>query len=497
MLGVGMRDGDLSDGGRTVGLRRLAASRASALCTATLLLIGSSPLLAQVAPLGESGAGSYEIPGGAARLPPQNTLPDALPVSGAAPQIGEVERAIDAMAKGTPATPAELGRPGRVGVAERKRPLFDASPIRIPGFNLFVEGRASVTGDTNVLRRPGGSAEVYTEPSARIAAQSTWSRHSLRLALNGLKRIHATFKNENFWTATASAITRVDASSRLQLTGELRGGRDVDLRGSVGSVSSTLTPVQFNFLDATAGGRYQAGRFGLVGSLRYQKRDFLDALSLTGDPLDLQFRDAERRLVTAGVSYGASPSLSIVTSLRYDTLDYRISIRRNRDSSGLRGLLGVQGDLTALVRGHLTAGIITRSYADRALGSTKNLAYDAELEWLATELSTIKLTAVRDVVNSSNITSPVELRTTLAASIDHELLRNLIVSATAQHFDADYANLGQKDSAYLLVLSARWLVSPALEINGRVDRQRRRAGPSLNAFDFENERLTLGVRLRL
>lgn len=476
--------------------RRASVQRALALGTVALLLTKAQPLLAQAAPLGGDGRASDQITD-ASRGSPQNTLPDPPPVPGDAPQMREVEQAIDAMAKRTPATSAELGRPGRVGVLDRKRPIFDAMPIRIPGFDLFVEPRVSVTGDTNVLRRSGGSADVYAEPGARVEARSTWSQHSLKVTADGVKRVHATFTNEDFWTATAAVVGRLDVTSHLQLTGEVRGGRDVDQRGNVGTVSGTRSPVSFDFLDLTASARYQTGRFAFDGTVRYQDRDFLDSISLAGDPIDMQFRSASRRLFIGGVSYRVSPDLSLATSLRYDTLGYSVSTGRNRDSDGLRALVGVQGDLTRLLRGHVLVGVITRNYADSSLDSTQNLTYDVELDWLVTDLSTIQLSATRDVLNSSNRATPVELRTTLAASIDHELLRNLIVTATAQHFEAAYANIGPKDSSDMLVLSARWLVNPRLEINGRVVTQQRRAAPALNAFDYDSARLTLGVRVRL
>ena len=78
------------------------------------------------------------------------------------------------------------------------------------------------------------------------------------------------------------------------------------------------------------------------------------------------------------------------------------------------------------------------------------------MEWFPTRLTTVGFRAGRRVVDIGVFDSPSALQTSFGASIDHELRRNIILSASANIVSYDYQEIDRTDDVNDLSLTAAY-----------------------------------------
>ena len=111
-------------------------------------------------------------------------------------------------------------------------------------------------------------------------------------------------------------------------------------------------------------------------------------------------------------------------------------------------------ELGALIRGEVAAGYIRQDFQDAAYGDLDGVGGRARLSWFPTRLTTLTATAARSVEDTGVIGSAGALRTDVSISVDHELLRNLILTAETAWSEDDYNGLDRTDTRFAASFSA-------------------------------------------
>ena len=111
-------------------------------------------------------------------------------------------------------------------------------------------------------------------------------------------------------------------------------------------------------------------------------------------------------------------------------------------------------ELGALVRGEVAAGYIRQEFRNTAYGGLDGVGGRARLSWFPTQLTTLTATAARSVEDTGVIGSAGALRTDLSISVDHELLRNLILTAETAWSEDGYNGLDRTDTRFTAGFSA-------------------------------------------
>jgi hypothetical protein len=159
--------------------------------------------------------------------------------------------------------------------------------------------------------------------------------------------------------------------------------------------------------------------------------------------------------------------VSFFGQLSYSDTDYERPLAvglPNRDGEELRVIGGASFDLTALVRGEIGLGYVRRSYAAPIYPDMGGLAAEARFEYFASQLTTLSA-AVRRYVEDSNIVgSGGYYATNLSLGVDHELLRNLLLNASAAYEFDDYRGVIRSGDVFSLGGGARYFVSRSVGI---------------------------------
>jgi hypothetical protein len=130
-----------------------------------------------------------------------------------------------------------------------------------------------------------------------------------------------------------------------------------------------------------------------------------------------------------------------------------------RDSRGFDALAGVSLDISGLLFGDIFGGYRKRLFDDSRFDTVQGGAFGAALTWIPTQLTTLVLTVNNEVVESVSNQSSSFTSTGVGLDVDHELLRNLILSAGAAFRFDDYEGIDLEESNITARVSADYLMN--------------------------------------
>jgi hypothetical protein len=107
-------------------------------------------------------------------------------------------------------------------------------------------------------------------------------------------------------------------------------------------------------------------------------------------------------------------------------------------------------------------GYLDQRYVSPLFKPITGLSAKGQVEWFPTQLTTVTLTGSRAVGDSGVINSAGYLTTNGGIQVDHELLRNLILSANATIGHDQYVGVDRTDDHRGVGASANWLLNRRL-----------------------------------
>ncbi|MEH3102546.1 MAG: outer membrane beta-barrel protein [Sphingomonas phyllosphaerae] len=366
----------------------------------------------------------------------------------------------------------------RVTVLQRPHPERDVAGVRAGGFIVFPAVDLAANATSNVFGATDSAlSDGFATLAPRLDARSDWSRHQLLGHVRGTLRRYLAYpiKDEDGYD--------VGVESRLDIAGSstVRAAVNADrlyisqLSGDFPRFAAASVPLDRQV--ASLRGSYAVNRVQLVGDVNVTRLNYSDTRARDGTRIDQDYLDRTATRLTARADYGVSQVTSLFVQGVYTLHDYKVA-RVDFDRSGdeLRVIGGAAFDLTPLVRTRLGLGWLTRHYRTAGTTNLTGLAIDAQVDYLATALTTISLAARRDVRDAVVTGSPGYVALRLAAEVDHELLRNLILIARADVEHDDFARIDRGDTllhagaSALYTLNRSVVLTPSLDISDRASR---------------------------
>ena len=331
--------------------------------------------------------------------------------------------------------------------------------IHMGSFYLYPVVEAGVGYDDNVFRLPDdvsavgsdGVAAVDSQASdtavtarASITANSDWSRH----AINGLASVdlgkYSEYSSEDFGNYLVGADGRLDIKRDINVTGKIGIQKQNESRSSVDSregypgtpVIYGAEPTQVHSQYIGAAFDYRPARFGVRATVDYQQLDYDDVTNVFGNNVDNSDRDRARSDASLRLDYEIMPQRRLyvegaVNNVDYDRITDNSGIERN--SSGFKGTAGINFDLNNLLLGDVYFGYIERNYDSPEQADISSNLLGMGLQWFPTRLTSVDLGLDKRIEESTEATASGYLSTMARIGVNHELKRNIILTA-----DADY-----------------------------------------------------------
>jgi hypothetical protein len=379
----------------------------------------------------------------------------------------------------------QVVRQETVSVRDRDRPEYDAQGRRLGSFNLNAAADFSVAYTDNLFAAPDGSPAdvddfVYTV-APMAALTSNWSRHAVAVEAGGTVRLHNDFDNEDTEEYYLRGNGRFDIGENTELRGSARYAHQVTPRTDPDS-PFIGDPVEYDRVDVGAGASHRFARFRVSADVAHSEYDYDGVQS---------FRDNDQNALRGRVDFEVSPRIGLMVSAAVDEREYDNSPQF--DSDGTAYLAGVTLN-SDLMRGEVSVGHFEREYAGVA-GSFDGLAVSGRLEWYITQLTTLTFDARRDADDQIGATSGEPYITQeYGARVDHELLRNVILTGAVRFGDRDYETIAREDEYLEFEVGADYMLNRNAAVRFRYEYDEVDSPAYRN---YEVNRATLGLTLRL
>ena len=383
------------------------------------------------------------------------------------------------------------------GVLDRARPEYDAAGILMGGMTLYPTLAVDVAGDDNVFRGPVASSDAIWTISPRLDLRSNWDTNALQLFGQMDHLEYQRLNNETRTNWMLGGAGRLDFSPGSFLSNQTSYFDTHEARTSPDLSLLALSPTRYRRVHTDGDLSGQFSRFNLSAAVSYDRFDFDSTQLVGGGLIDNSDRDRNVFQMTGKVAYELAPEQSVFAQVTYDRRDFDRLLDRNgfnRNSDGYRFDFGTAIMLTPLIQATAYAGLLQQNYV-APLRDVTTMDFNVKLDWFATELVTAHLVASR-IIDDTTVSgaSSADVRR-IGASVDYELLRNLILQPHFDYFDSKFNGITRDDRTTSGGIEAQYLMNNYLALYTGYTYQQRATNAA--GRGYTDNVVTLGIRGQL
>jgi hypothetical protein len=355
-----------------------------------------------------------------------------------------------------------FSRDRNISVTQRARPGYDPAPIQAGGFDVLPQLSAGAEQDDNIYASAVNqkSDTVFTV-DPRVDLTSNWSRNAFQAFVSTDTRAYARYTKESTTDYEVGGQGRIDAGN-----GQVNGGGDTgeytEARTSVTATPGTKTPVRYQLSDGFASGMEQFNRVRLSARVDLQNFDYSNVLNNDGSLFLENYRNHTTYTYTGKAEYAVSPDTSVYMDASYNEHQYQLSppvVGANLNDHGEQVNIGANFDLTKTVRGDVKIGYLKQDFAAAHFSSYSGMGALGKVEWFPDDLSTVTLTGSRQLQDSPVGGSPIYISGVASLQIDHELLRNLLLTGRVGYENDNYRGIDRTDTQTTAYVGAKYLMN--------------------------------------
>ncbi|WP_440958167.1 outer membrane beta-barrel protein [Oceanicaulis sp. LC35] len=339
-----------------------------------------------------------------------------------------------------------------VSVMDRPRPEYDGGGVQSGALIFYPELTLGLEYTDNVFGASSNEeSDVVAIITPSVAFETTWSRHAVTGDASVTRREYFDFSDESVWNATAGLAGKLDVDGATSLEAGARYSDLTEPRTSAGAAGQAAEPIEYDTLTAFFGAMRASGRFRLQGRVDYGQYDYSDAPLFGGGVADQDFRDRDQFTYMARGDYAVSPDTAVFLRAQANTREYDLAppaVGLLRDSDGYTVDVGADFDINGVARGVIGVGYMEQSYDDASLPTIDGLSIEGLVEWFPTALTTVTASATRSIQDAAIANSGGYVAQNLSVNVDHELKRNVIVSAGLSLGKDEYSGIDREDDRW-------------------------------------------------
>lgn len=363
--------------------------------------------------------------------------------------------------------PDMFSRNKNVSVQSRPRPDFEAVGARVGAFWVYPRLELQAESNDNIYANQAEVDDLIWRVRPEITAESNWNSHFLSAYVRGSLNRYADNQDENSDEFFVGAAARVDASRFSNIGFGFDYADTIEPRTSPTSPSNAREPVSFQLSQGFLSGSHTSGRVRISARGDMRTFDYEDGLTGGGAPIDQDYRDRTVTSLTGRVDYALSPDTAFFVQATGNTREYdRAAIGQPvRDSSGSEVVAGASFELSNVSRGEIAAGYIKQDFDDTTYDDFSGFGARAQVEWFVSELTTVTAAAGRTVEDAANPGVGGYLSTNANLRIDHELMRNVILTGQLIYGRDQYEDIDREDERKGAVAGVTYFVNRNVGVN--------------------------------
>ncbi len=357
---------------------------------------------------------------------------------------------------------SQAGQGALVSIMQAARPDYDAKGIHLGAFILNPIADLTENFSSNVYATTyNDKSDFYTLFSPLVTIQSGWNRDSVGATVGGDITRYVRYNSEDVDNFSASVNGRLDILDGMYANGS--GGYQIEHepRGSPNSVNG-ISPTEYHLASATLGYVKDNSVIGLNLGFSVNNYTYFNVPTTSGIPIIETDRDRTEYDINAKVSYELAPQYKafIRASGNERAYDHKFDAGGyQRSSTGYEFDAGAALAIASKVDGEIYIGYLSQIFDDPRLSNAGGLGFGANLLWNVDGLTSVKASVARTVEETIVTQASSFVQTSVSVGIEHELLRNLLLSAAFNYANQDYQNFGRVDNVYGVNLMGKYLLN--------------------------------------
>ncbi|PHS28248.1 MAG: hypothetical protein COA84_01720 [Robiginitomaculum sp.] len=347
---------------------------------------------------------------------------------------------------------SSFDRNRNVSVSERPKPEYQTGGVDLGGFTLLPELTTGLRYNDNIFARRTATTDDFifkVNPAAII--QSKWSRHSLRFNASVDHNEYLDVSSESITDYTVGSDARLDAGRGLSFGfgGEFQALNEPRTNSS--TPTNTTKPIRYDLASVYGNVTREINRVRVALSSTLRDYNYKNGQIIGGGTSLQDDRDRQIVDVNGRFEYAVSPDTSVFFEAAYNDRSYDLQppvVALDRDSDGYELLVGTNFDLTNLIRGEVSVGYLDQSFQSPFLPNINGFAVRANVEWFVTQLTTVTVKGSRSVEDSGIQGASGFLANKANFKIDHELLRNLVLTGQLTYGLDDFKGIDREDERF-------------------------------------------------
>ena len=384
-------------------------------------------------------------------------------------------------------------------VMNRARPELDALGVRLGAFQLFPEVAVGAGHSDNIY---ADDVDIISDwiyaVSPVLELRSNWNNHAFSLGADADIFRYKEFDSEDREDYSIWSEVQLDTGRSNFFLGEVSHRRLHEDRASPDDVRG-LEPTAYD-LDRAAisfEAPHGAQRFHTIVTGEVQRRDFKDTPGAAGN-INNDDRDREEISGTARFGYGFHPAYSIFLQGSAHSTDYELQFDDRgfeRSSTGYEVAIGTTLDFSGETFGDLFFGYLSETYDDPRFDTIDGPSFGAEIFWNVSGLTTLGISGRREVEPTTTADTAGRDVVRVGVSIDHELLRNMILGLSWDTANEDFWGIDREDRVQSARFSARYMMNRRMGLEFTYRYLRRDTEP-LTAGGIEFSRNVFGLSVK-
>jgi len=316
-------------------------------------------------------------------------------------------------------------------VTSRAHPETAAQGINAGGWQIFP--RVGVTESYNDNIYATNSAlfsDFITNVAPDVQFRTNWNNNSIALDANSSSNFYTKHTTENTTDYSVTGNGRFDITRQEYLA--VRGGYSFlhEDRTSPNN-SFGILPTTFGLTDGEVEYFDKFNRLSLTANGVFNKFNYNNVGNGSGGFILNTDRSRAEYTGSVRLGYELRSLLEVyVKGTGSDrSYDHKVSSDGfERSSTGYTATSGMALDMGGITFGEIGVGYMARSYQDPRFLSVSGVTASAAVTWNVTTLTTVRLSAQRSIEETIAAGSSGFVASTGSLTIDHELLRNLLLN---------------------------------------------------------------------
>lgn len=394
-------------------------------------------------------------------------------------------------------TPDLFARDRNVSVKERPHPEYEALGVHWGTFYIYPRAQFDVSHETNVFAtETDEQADTILRLAPSVEVESDWTRHSLTAFARALETWSANYGSENYTTWAVGTAGRLDVRRTTNIGAGADYASEVEPRTASNTPQSLLEPIRYERAQAYVTASHVFNRLRISGRGDARSYDYRNGTRLNGTPVIQTDRNQTTYEATFRADYAISPATALYARVAVNDRVYDepgTILTPKRDSSGVNALVGVDFELSNLVRGEAGIGYLDQSYDNDVYGSISGPSTRIRLEYFPTQLLTLGMTADRSVGDSGAIGSAGFLSSTVQFTADYELRRNVIIEGRVGYANEDYDVIDRQNDRWNAGIRGTYLINRRLGVTAGYEFENRRSSGVDRINDFNTSRFMISL----